>query len=133
MEEWSGEARICAAAKARRRCRLGLQVGETLPACNIALCGAGSLFLTRGGNYAYTFFYGPTQSGKAKEALAAYANGEVARDLFTRITPLFLERLTVRSYEVKHRLSEQEVNKEFTLPITPFCEELSIAIRRLLF
>jgi quinol monooxygenase YgiN len=40
-----------------------------------------------------------------KEALAAYADGEVARELFTRITPLFMGRPTARSYEVKKSLA----------------------------
>jgi len=46
-----------------------------------------------------------------KEDLAAYADGEVARELFTRIMPLFMGRPTVRSYEVKRSLSEQTVTK----------------------
>lgn len=46
-----------------------------------------------------------------KEDLAAYADGEVARELFTRITPLFLGRPTVRSYEVKQNLWEQAATK----------------------
>ena len=46
-----------------------------------------------------------------KEDLAAYADGAVARELFTRITPLFLGRPTVRSYEVKRSLSEQAITK----------------------
>lgn len=41
-----------------------------------------------------------------KEALAVYADGEVARELFTRITPLFMGRPTARSYEVKKSLSD---------------------------
>ncbi|HXG19048.1 MAG TPA: antibiotic biosynthesis monooxygenase [Methylomirabilota bacterium] len=61
---------------------------------------------------------------ETKEALAAYADGEVARDLFTRITPLLMGRPTVRSYEVKRSVSEQAVTKEFTFPITPFFDEL---------
>ena len=44
-----------------------------------------------------------------KEDLAAYADGEVARDLFTRITPLFMGRPTVRSYEVRHSLSDAAI------------------------
>ena len=36
-----------------------------------------------------------------KEDLAAYADGAVARELFTRITPLFMGRPTARSYEVE--------------------------------
>ncbi|MEW6300573.1 MAG: antibiotic biosynthesis monooxygenase [Thermodesulfobacteriota bacterium] len=45
---------------------------------------------------------------KTKEALAAYADGELARELFTRITPLFMGRPTVRTYEVKLNLVDQE-------------------------
>lgn len=44
---------------------------------------------------------------ESKEALAAYADGEVARELFTRITPLFMGRPTARSYEVKRSRAEQ--------------------------
>jgi quinol monooxygenase YgiN len=61
---------------------------------------------------------------ETKEDLAAYADGEVARALFTRIVPLFMGRPTVRSYEVKRSLSEQAVTKTFTFPITPFLDEL---------
>lgn len=39
-----------------------------------------------------------------KEALAAYADSELAKELFTRITPLFMGRPTARSYEVKLNL-----------------------------
>jgi len=46
-----------------------------------------------------------------KEDLAAYADGEVARDLFTRITPVFMGRPTVRSYEVKMNLWDQAATK----------------------
>lgn len=46
-----------------------------------------------------------------KEELAAYADGEVARELFTRITPLFMGRPTVRSYEVKRSLLDQTATK----------------------
>ncbi len=46
-----------------------------------------------------------------KEELAAYADGEVARELFTRITPLFLGRPTARSYEVKQNLWDQAATK----------------------
>jgi quinol monooxygenase YgiN len=49
-----------------------------------------------------------------KEDLAAYADSEVARELFTRITPLFMGRPTVRSYEVKRSASEQAVTKAFS-------------------
>jgi len=44
-----------------------------------------------------------------KEDLAAYADGEVARELFVRITPLFMGRPTARSYEVKQSLSDQVI------------------------
>jgi quinol monooxygenase YgiN len=47
----------------------------------------------------------------SKEALATYADGGVARELFTRITPLFMGRPTVRSYEVKHSLVDQAATK----------------------
>ncbi|HKA52545.1 MAG TPA: antibiotic biosynthesis monooxygenase [Candidatus Binatia bacterium] len=46
-----------------------------------------------------------------KENLSAYADGEVARELFTRITPLFLGRPTVRSYEVKQNLWDQAATR----------------------
>jgi quinol monooxygenase YgiN len=52
---------------------------------------------------------------ETKEDLAAYADGEVARELFTRITPLLMGRPTVRSYEVKRSHSEQAVTKPFSL------------------
>jgi quinol monooxygenase YgiN len=48
---------------------------------------------------------------ETKEDLAAYADGEVARELFTRITPLFMGRPTVRSYEVKLNLLDQAATK----------------------
>ena len=35
-----------------------------------------------------------------KEDLAAYADSALAKELFTRITPLFMGRPTARSYEV---------------------------------
>jgi quinol monooxygenase YgiN len=75
----------------------------------------------------------PLQSGSeivgistwdTKEALAAYADGNVVLELFTRITPLFMGRPTVRSYEIKRSLSEQEVTKTFTFSITPLLDEL---------
>ncbi|MCS6926119.1 MAG: antibiotic biosynthesis monooxygenase [Candidatus Binatia bacterium] len=50
---------------------------------------------------------------KTKEELAAYADGELARELFTRITPLLMGRPTVRSYEVKLNL----VDHEATTPV----------------
>jgi quinol monooxygenase YgiN len=42
-----------------------------------------------------------------KEDLSAYADGDLARELFTRITPLFMGRPTVRTYEVKLNLVDQ--------------------------
>ena len=39
-----------------------------------------------------------------KEDLAAYADSALAKELFTRITPLFMGRPTARSYEVKVNL-----------------------------
>ena len=59
-----------------------------------------------------------------KEDLAAYADGQVVGELFSRITPLFMGRPTVRSYEVRQSLSEQVVTKALTYPITPFPDEL---------
>jgi quinol monooxygenase YgiN len=56
---------------------------------------------------------------ETKEDLAAYADGEVARELFTRIAPLFMGRPTVRSYEVKRSLSEQAILKSFTIVQLP--------------
>jgi quinol monooxygenase YgiN len=38
--------------------------------------------------------------------LAAYADGEVARELFRRITPLFMGMPTARTYEVKLNLCD---------------------------
>ena len=38
--------------------------------------------------------------------LAAYADGEVARELFARITPLFMGMPTARTYEVKLNLCD---------------------------
>ena len=61
---------------------------------------------------------------ETKEDLAAYADGEVARELFIHITSLLMGQPTVRSYEVKRSLSEQAVTKSFTFPITPFFDEL---------
>jgi len=43
-------------------------------------------------------------SWATKEALAAYADSPLAKELFTRITPLFMGRPTARSYEVKLNL-----------------------------
>jgi quinol monooxygenase YgiN len=55
---------------------------------------------------------------ETKEDLAAYADGEVARQLFTRVTPLFMGRPTVRSYEVKRSVGTK------TFSMGPFPEEL---------
>jgi heme-degrading monooxygenase HmoA len=41
---------------------------------------------------------------ETKEDLAAYADSDLARELFARITPLFMGRPTARSYEVKLNL-----------------------------
>jgi quinol monooxygenase YgiN len=48
---------------------------------------------------------------ETKEDLAAYADGEVARELFTKITPLFMGRPTVQTYEVKRSRSDQAITK----------------------
>jgi quinol monooxygenase YgiN len=61
---------------------------------------------------------------ETKEDLAAYAESEVARELFARVTPLLMGRPTARSYEVKRSASEQVVTKPLTFPITPFLDEL---------
>jgi heme-degrading monooxygenase HmoA len=50
-------------------------------------------------------------SWATKEDLAAYADGELARELFTRITPLFMGRPTARSYEVKLSQWDQAATK----------------------
>ncbi len=50
-------------------------------------------------------------SWETREDLAAYADGELARELFTRITPLFMGRPTARSYEVRLNLWEQAATK----------------------
>ncbi len=39
-----------------------------------------------------------------KEDLAKYADSELAKELFTRITPLFMGRPTARSYDVRLNL-----------------------------
>lgn len=56
---------------------------------------------------------------ETKEDLAAYADGDVARELFSRISPLFMGRPTVRSYEVKRSLSEQAILKSFSVDQLP--------------
>ena len=48
---------------------------------------------------------------ESKEALAAYADGEIARELFTQITPLFMGRPTARSYEVRRNRAKQAVTQ----------------------
>ncbi len=50
-------------------------------------------------------------SWETQEDLAAYADSELARELFTRITPLFMGRPTARSYEVKLNLWDQAATK----------------------
>jgi len=50
-------------------------------------------------------------SWATKEDLAAYADSELARELFSRITPLFMGRPTARSYEVKLNLWDQAAMK----------------------
>jgi quinol monooxygenase YgiN len=40
-------------------------------------------------------------SWETQEALAAYVDGDVARELFVRLTPLLMGKPTTRSYEVK--------------------------------
>jgi len=50
-------------------------------------------------------------SWETKEDLAAYADSELARDLFARITPLFMGRPTARSYEVRLNLWNQAATK----------------------
>jgi len=46
-----------------------------------------------------------------KEDLSAYADSDLARELFTRITPLFMGRPTARSYDVKLNLWDQAATK----------------------
>jgi quinol monooxygenase YgiN len=48
---------------------------------------------------------------ETKEDLAAYADSELAKELFTRITPLFMGRPTARSYEVRLNLWDQAATK----------------------
>jgi quinol monooxygenase YgiN len=43
-------------------------------------------------------------SWETQQDLSAYADSEVARDLFRNITPLFMGMPTVRSYDVKVNL-----------------------------
>jgi heme-degrading monooxygenase HmoA len=48
---------------------------------------------------------------ETKEDLAAYADSALARELFTRITPLFMGRPTARSYDVRLNLWDQAATK----------------------
>jgi len=48
-------------------------------------------------------------SWETLQDLAAYAESELARELFGRIGPLFIGMPTVRSYEVKLNLAEAAV------------------------
>jgi len=50
-------------------------------------------------------------SWETQEDLAAYADSELARELFTRITPLFMGRPTARSYEVRLNLWDPAATK----------------------
>jgi quinol monooxygenase YgiN len=45
-------------------------------------------------------------SWQTQQDLASYADGELARELFRRITPLFLGMPTVRTYEVRLNLAD---------------------------
>ena len=45
-------------------------------------------------------------SWETQQDLASYAEGELARELFGRITPLFMGMPTVRSYEVRLNLAD---------------------------
>jgi quinol monooxygenase YgiN len=45
-------------------------------------------------------------SWETQQDLAAYADGEIARELFRRIMPLFMGMPTVRTYEVKLNLCD---------------------------
>jgi quinol monooxygenase YgiN len=45
-------------------------------------------------------------SWQTQQDLASYADGELARELFKRITPLFLGMPTVRTYEVRLNLAD---------------------------
>lgn len=50
-------------------------------------------------------------SWESKEALAAYADGDIARELFTRMTPLLMGRPTARSYEIKRNRAKPAVTQ----------------------
>jgi heme-degrading monooxygenase HmoA len=43
-------------------------------------------------------------SWETRDDLAAYADGDVARELFSRLTPLLMGKPTTRSYDVKVNL-----------------------------
>ena len=45
-------------------------------------------------------------SWQTQQDLASYAEGELARALFTRITPLFMGMPTVRTFEVRLNLAD---------------------------
>ena len=45
-------------------------------------------------------------SWQTQQDLASHADGELARELFKRITPLFLGMPTVRTYEVRLNLAD---------------------------
>ena len=45
-------------------------------------------------------------SWETQQDLASYAEGELARELFKRITPLFMGMPTVRTYEVRLNLAD---------------------------
>jgi quinol monooxygenase YgiN len=45
-------------------------------------------------------------SWQTQQDLAGYAEGELARELFKRITPLFMGMPTVRTYEVRLNLAD---------------------------
>jgi quinol monooxygenase YgiN len=45
-------------------------------------------------------------SWETQQDLAAYADGEIAKELFRRITPLFMGMPAVRTYEVKLNLCD---------------------------
>ncbi|HXG19511.1 MAG TPA: antibiotic biosynthesis monooxygenase [Methylomirabilota bacterium] len=50
-------------------------------------------------------------SWATQEDLAAYADSALAKELFARITPLFMGRPTARSYEVKLNLWDEAAAK----------------------
>jgi quinol monooxygenase YgiN len=48
---------------------------------------------------------------ETQQDLAAYADSEIARELFTRITPLFMGMPRVRTYQVNLNLADPAVIK----------------------